>query len=141
MSLTSRPKLLAVDADMNTLRTIAEIAAPHYETIRVRDAGVALTICDEDPDVRVIVAEHRPMNGTDSTLLDLVRARKPHVKRIMLTTFADLSVIVHGLHTGSIQHIVHKPVSRVELLAAVGLPVPTVHPVAGGPVGATRLTA
>src|SRR5688572_6974079 len=114
MTSTSRPKLLAVDADMNTLRAIAEITAPHYETIRVRDASVAMSLIN-DTDFRVIVTEHCIIKGTDNTLLDFVKARKPHVKRVMLTTYADLAIIVHGLHTGSIQHLVHKPVNRVEL--------------------------
>lgn len=140
MTPTARPKLLAVDTDMNTLRTIAEFTAPHFETIRVRDASVALSLL-EGTDFRVIVSEHVVMKGTQSTLLDLARARKPHVKRVMLTTYADLSVIVHGLHTGSIQHLVHKPVNRIELLTAVGLPVPGSHSGATASTDSTRLSA
>ncbi len=128
MTSNLRPKLLAVTNDLATLRSIADITAPHFETIRVRDAAMALSLIETDGNISVMVSEHLQIAGTDNTLLDLVRIRKGHIKRIMLTTYTDLSVIVHGLHTGSIQHVIHKPVNRIELLAVVGYPTPIAPP-------------
>jgi len=128
MTSNLRPKLLAVTNDLATLRSIAEITAPYFETIRVRDAAMALSLIETDKGIGAMVSEHLPIVGTENTLLDLVRIRKPHIKRIMLTTYTDLSVIVHGLHTGSIQHVIHKPVNRAELLTVVGIPTPVSTP-------------
>jgi CheY-like chemotaxis protein len=121
MSIPNRYKLIALDNDLSVLRQIAELANPLFETVRVRDAVRALALCNEDPDVRVIVSEH-VMHTDETSLLDLVRMRHAHIRRVMLTTYADLSAIVTGLHTGAIQALVRKPINPPELLAAIAQP-------------------
>ncbi|HEV7298124.1 MAG TPA: hypothetical protein VGN72_02085 [Tepidisphaeraceae bacterium] len=118
----SRPtpyKLVALDQDLTTLRTIAEAAAPYFDVVRVRDAARAITMCDEDAAVRVIVAESTIYPPTGTCVLDVVRLRRPSVRRVMLTTYEDLSMIVNGLHTGAIQHLAQKPIQIAELVGII----------------------
>lgn len=139
MQPSNRYKLIALDSDVNTLRAIADAAEALFDTIRVRDVQTAMTFCDEDPLVRVIVAEHMIHPQTGLSVLDVIRTRQPHIRRIMLTTYTDLSVIVAGLHTGAIQFLAHKPIQRGELLAAIGQP-PSMGVVTPSGTG-TRLSA
>ncbi len=122
MQPTQRYKLIALDSDEKTLREIAETVSPNFETIRVRNPQLALNLCEDEPLVRVLVTEHVVHPQTGQSLLEVVRLRYPSIRRVMLTTYADLAVIVAGLHTGAFQYLAHKPIQRGELLAAVGQP-------------------
>jgi DNA-binding NarL/FixJ family response regulator len=58
-------------------------------------------------------------------VLELVRSKQPSARRVLLTDHCDLGIIVQGLHTGSVQHIVYKPIFGPELLQAIGALAPT----------------
>jgi ActR/RegA family two-component response regulator len=122
MNTPNRYKLIALDKDLTILKQVADYANPLFETLRVRDAARAIALCNEDPMIRVIVTEHVIHQEPNVSLLDLLRVRHEHIRRVMLTTYADLSAIVTGLHTGSIQALVRKPINPNELLAAIGQP-------------------
>jgi FixJ family two-component response regulator len=120
MNNTPRFKLVAFSTDMALLRSIAETAAPYFDTARMGDAGRAIALCEADRDVRVFMSEHAVHPASGTSLFDAVRDRAPHVTRVMLTTYADLSTIVAGLHSGAIQFLANKPVNRTELLSVLG---------------------
>jgi DNA-binding NarL/FixJ family response regulator len=54
-------------------------------------------------------------------LLESVRVRCPTARRLLLSDYCDLGIIVQGLHTGAVQGIVYKPIYAPELLAAIGV--------------------
>jgi ActR/RegA family two-component response regulator len=56
-------------------------------------------------------------------LLDSARGIRSSVRRILLTDFCDLNIIVQGLHTGAIERIVYKPIYAPEVLGALGVQV------------------
>jgi ActR/RegA family two-component response regulator len=115
------PKLVALDGDLSTLREIADAVGDHFVVVPCRDVLRAIGVIETDAAVRVVVTEHVMYAASGTSLLETVRARKPHVRRVMLTSYADLAAIVHGLHSGAIQHLVRKPIIRTELLTAVGI--------------------
>ncbi len=89
MQPTNRYKLIALDSDEKTLREIAETTGPLFETLRVRDPQVALNLCEDEPLVRVIVTEHVVHQQTGQSLLEVACRCSPHIRRVMLTTYAD----------------------------------------------------
>jgi hypothetical protein len=67
--------------------------------------------------------------------LESVRRNCPKARRILISDYCDLAIIVQGLHTGAVERIVYRPIHAPELLAAIGaehLPAtafaPAVHP-------------
>ena len=113
------PKLLVLDQDEAILRQVGRVFAGYFVVVPVRTPHRALGLLSGDPHIRVMITEQvmRAAQGVD--LLELVRAQRPDVRRIMLTTYTDLASIVTGLHSGAVQALVQKPASDEELLYAV----------------------
>jgi response regulator RpfG family c-di-GMP phosphodiesterase len=132
-----RYKLVALDADLAVLKEIAETVAPHFDTIRLRDAGRVVSVCDEDPDVRIYIGGPAVFEPTGASVLAVLKARHPHIHRVMTTTYGDLAAIVTGLHEGTIQHLVRKPIIRAELLALATSLAPQVAQAVPGATGAS----
>jgi ActR/RegA family two-component response regulator len=95
-----------------------------YVVSRVGNLSGAIALIRTDPHIAAIITEQGAANGDAIESLETVRAVQPQVRRIMLTSYADLTSIVHGLHSGAVQSLVQKPVSEDELLAALcsGMP-------------------
>jgi len=72
------------------------------------------------PPIAVMVDNSIPqINAIE--LLESVRVRCPTARRLLLSDYCDLGIIVQGLHTGAVQGIVYKPIYAPELLAAIGV--------------------
>jgi ActR/RegA family two-component response regulator len=135
--LPQKPKLIALDGDLSVLRELVAVAGPHFQVTTCRDVIRALGLVQSDRDVRVLVTEHVMHAATGTSVLEQVRAIRPDVRRVMLTSYADLAAIVLGLHSGAIQHLARKPIDPRELLGAIGAPA-TAMP---GAVASRRMTA
>jgi DNA-binding NtrC family response regulator len=138
--IRTRPKLVALDSDLASLHAVADAAEPWFDVLETRDARKALAWLQQHAAVRVIVTEHVMDTAAGVSILETVRTLRPDVRRVMLTGHADLSGIIHGLHTGAIDRLVHKPFTRDELLSAVRLDAAPVHPlpVPAAPPAAAR---
>jgi DNA-binding NtrC family response regulator len=126
-TIRTRPKLIALDSDLASLHAVADTLEPWFDVLETRDARKALAWLQQHAAVRVIVAEHVMDTAAGVSILETVRTLRPDVRRVMLTGHADLSGIIHGLHTGAIDRLVHKPFTRDELLSAVRLDAARVH--------------
>ncbi len=104
-----RVTFLLVDDEPNVTTALRRILRPHQVQILVAQNGVeALGLLEAHP-VDVVVTDMRMpvMNGAD--LLREVTARWPHVVRILLTGFADLSLTSLALRSGWTDHFLTKP--------------------------------
>ena len=125
--MASKHYLLALDGDDAVLRTLAQVLAPYYQVQTTRDPRKLLGWLENYKHVDAVVTEHVLQTSHGVALLESVRQMRPEARRVLLTTYHDLPSIVAGLHSGAIQHLVQKPFSPAELLAAVlpdGVAVP-----------------
>lgn len=70
-------------------------------------------------DVHVIIADQRMPGLTGDEVLALVRKHHPHVRRMLLTAYADLDAVVNALNLGGACYCIRKPWQPEEVVAAV----------------------
>jgi DNA-binding NtrC family response regulator len=118
-SPSHKRKLVVLDADRRTLHDVCEAAKAWYEVLPTHDVRQAMLWLQNAGDVSVFVTEQVDAHFEGSSLLEKVRTLYPDVRRIVMTNFSDLGRIVQGLHSGSIQKVVQKPIDRQEFLMAI----------------------
>ncbi len=114
-----RKKLVSLDIDRGVLAQIAKLAANWFDVLGTVDVRQAQHWLEQHDDVAVFVTDHATQRASGCDLLKLAQSQFPEVRRIVMTSFAELSVIVEGLHTGAIQKLIQKPIDRQEFLAAI----------------------
>jgi DNA-binding NtrC family response regulator len=112
-------KLIALDTDRAALIEIVRIARSWYEVLSTCDPRRAKSWFTEFSDIAVFVTDHASQLFEGENILEYARTRFPDVRRVVLTSYADLSQLIHGLHNGAIQKLVQKPINRNELTAAI----------------------
>ena len=112
-------KCIVVDADKNTVQQIRNAARNWYDILETSDAAYAIQLLEKHPDVAVLIANHGAAHFDGIGLLERVRNSYPDVRRVVMTSYLDLSRIIHGLHGGIIQKIVQKPINLPELQSAI----------------------
>ena len=117
-----RPSLIALDDDVETLRTITQIVSPMYSVLATSDPRRALGWVQNDPSVSVIAVEQVLKAGMGLDVLEMAQQLRPEIRRILITGFTDLASIMDGLHNGAIHKMVSKPVLRADLTAALSTP-------------------
>lgn len=115
-----RPRIIVLCVDLAAVRAINSALSPTCELIWAREAkGVTRLAGDEPPAAGVIIDNAVPqLNAIE--LLQAVRSVRSNIRRILVSDYCDLGLIVQGLHTGAVQNIVYKPIHAAELTAAVG---------------------
>jgi FixJ family two-component response regulator len=86
----------------------------------MRDLNGLMNSVKQSPGpVAVIIDNAVPQISAIETL-ESIRAAGVKSRRILITDYCDLGIIVQGLHTGAIERIVYKPIHSPELLGAIG---------------------
>lgn len=112
-------KLLALDEDESTLAQIARVASGYFSVLQLKSPSRAIGLLEADHSIEVFLTEHVMRFGNGVELLETVRTMRPEVRRVMLTSYSDLTGILLGLHSGAIQTLVQKPAGDLELLQAI----------------------
>jgi ActR/RegA family two-component response regulator len=118
-AVAAKPYLLALDGDEEVLKTIAKVAAPHFTAMVTRDPRKLLGWMENMKEVGAVLTEHVLQTASGVSLLESARTMRPGARRVLLTTYHDLSSIVAGLHSGAIERLVAKPFTEAELLFAI----------------------
>jgi response regulator RpfG family c-di-GMP phosphodiesterase len=115
-----RPKLAIFCTDFTTIRTVTASVSSVIELLWSRDARGLKDIADDTNDLAAVLVDITAAQDDAIQVLQSIKSLRPQVRRILLTDYCDLSIIVRGLHTAAVQTIVYKPLHVPELLAAVG---------------------
>ena len=116
-----RPKLVIWCTELAAIRTITDAMVRTTDLVWTRDAQTFLRAAgDESPPLAVIV-DNSAAKATAIESLQAIRKSRPEARRILMTDYCDLAIIIQGLHTEAVQRIVYKPVHPAELLAAIGM--------------------
>ena len=128
---SKRPKLLVLCTDLASIRAITDATSRHFELIWLRDLNGLKVSIGHEPVPTVVLIDNATPQVSPIDALESVRRTCPTARRILITDYCDLAIIVQGLHTGAIQQIVYKPIHAPELLGAIGsahLPASVVTP-------------
>src|SRR5580692_9611758 len=120
MTPRSRRKLIVLETDRPALSEVLAIARSWYDVLATSEPRQAKawlgTYADE---IAVFITDHSSQFFEGKSLLEQVKTQLPDVRRIVLTSYSDLSMLIEGLHNGAIQKLVQKPINRNELAAAI----------------------
>jgi DNA-binding NtrC family response regulator len=126
-----RPRLAVLCTDLASIRAITDGAAKFYDLLWARDLSRLTAWMKHDPTPVAVIIDHAAAQGASIDVLHSVRSSFPRVRRILISDYCDLGLIVQGLHTGAVERIVYKPIHTPELLGAIGaehLPATVLNP-------------
>lgn len=103
------------------MRVINAALAKVCELIWIREPKALHRFAEEDPATSGILLDNTVPNFKAIEAFQKLKAARPAARRVLISDHCDLGLIVQGLHTGAVQHIVYKPVHAGELLAALGM--------------------
>jgi DNA-binding NtrC family response regulator len=112
-------KCIVVGADKNTLHHIKEAARHWYEVLDTTDPEQSMKLLESHSDVSVFISQHEGERFDCVGLLERVRTAYPDIRRIVMTSYLELGQIIRGLHNGTIQKLVQKPINAPELQRAI----------------------
>ncbi|KZN16239.1 MULTISPECIES: HD domain-containing phosphohydrolase [Pseudomonas] len=113
---TYKPKLLLVDDEESILNSLRRLLRGQpYEVLLATSGAQALEIMAQQP-IDLVMSDARMPNMDGATLLAHVHQRYPDTLRIMLTGYADPSVIIKAINGGQIHRYISKPWHDEEML-------------------------
>jgi two-component system, NtrC family, response regulator HupR/HoxA len=111
--------ILIVDDEPRVLDALEVVLAADFRVLRAGDGEEALQQLAAEPDVAVIVTDHRMPGMTGIELLRHSQERAPDAVRIVLTAYTDVDNLMEAINTGRIYHFIPKPWDPKELLVVV----------------------
>jgi DNA-binding NtrC family response regulator len=112
-------KCVVIHEDNKTLQHIKEAARHWYDVLDTTEPEQAIRLLETHSDVSVFITHPGAGEFDCIGVLEQVRASYPDVRRIVMTSYLDLGRIIQGLHNGTIQKLVQKPIDSMELQRAI----------------------
>ena len=116
--LVDETTILIVDDEPRVLDSLEAILAAEFRVLRAGHGEEALARLAAEPDVAVIVTDHRMPGMTGVELLRRSQEQTDAV-RIVLTAYTDVDNLMEAINTGRIYHFIPKPWDPNELLVIV----------------------
>ncbi|HXG02938.1 MAG TPA: sigma-54 dependent transcriptional regulator [Candidatus Binatia bacterium] len=101
--------VLIVDDEPRVLDSLEAILAADFRVLRAGGGEEALAVLRAEPDVAVILTDHRMPGMTGVELLRRSQDVAPDAIRIVLTAYTDVDSLMEAINTGRIYHFIAKP--------------------------------
>lgn len=105
----TRPKLLCVEDDPTVLNSIERLLGRDFQVLSSRSAPEALAKLDENPDVAIVLSDHRLNGMSGLELLEQVRTKTPNAIRAIISGQIDISEMVEAINTSRLHRFIMKP--------------------------------
>lgn len=114
-----RQTVLLVDDEESITNSLRRLLRSQPYDILVADSGAkALELLEQRP-IDVVVSDARMPNMDGATLLAHIHRRYPSTLRILLTGYADMTMIAKAINEGQIHRYVSKPWNDEDMLATL----------------------
>ncbi len=101
-------RVLVVDDDTNVLETVAEAVEDHYKVLKASSGAEALDIVESmHPEIVITDQRMSPMTGLE--LLEKISHISPRSRRLLMTGYADIEIVIDGLNRDLLQRYLTKP--------------------------------
>lgn len=111
--------VLCVDDEPNILSSLRRLfRAPGYRVLIAEGGTQALDILSQEP-VDLIISDMRMPMMDGAQLLEQVKDRWPHIVRLLLTGYADVTSTIAAINKGQIHRYMNKPWNDDEVLLIV----------------------
>lgn len=114
--------ILIVDDEESNLRALSALLAGRYNVLEASSGNKALEMIEamDDPTkINLIISDQRMPGLTGVSLFTQLLDLLPRTKRILLTAFKDVSVIMDSINRAQIYKYMLKPYDRDDLLLTV----------------------
>lgn len=113
-----RAKILVLEPDVRALKEMQNKLSVFSNVLGFVQTDRALAAVQSERDAKMIIVS--TAKGSDSLgLLEAVRRENAVLLRVLLTGFEDLTQVVEGLHSGTVQRVLSKPLQDSELLCMI----------------------
>jgi ActR/RegA family two-component response regulator len=112
-------RIIHLDNDDQTARQVARVFGGAFHVIQVQNPRRVIGLMEIEQSIVAVITEQVLRSGDGVELLASVRTFRPHVRRVMLTGYAERAAVTLGLQGGAIQSLLRKPVTDADLLAGV----------------------
>lgn len=114
-----RPTILLVDDEESILNSLRRLLRSQPYEILLADSGArALEILEQQP-VDVVMSDARMPSMDGATLLAHIHRRFPSTLRILLTGYADMTMIAKAINEGQIHRYISKPWNDEDMLVTL----------------------
>jgi DNA-binding NtrC family response regulator len=116
--MADKARILVVD-DEDALRTVlsSELEGEGYEVNTAGDGDEAIAIVEKN-EFNLVLLDIKMPKVDGFEVLKFIKEKKPHIKVIMLTGFADLKNAIESKKLGA-EDFVSKPYDLVDLLTTI----------------------
>jgi DNA-binding NtrC family response regulator len=111
-------KILIVDDEPANLRALERLFRKEHEVLTASSASEAL-VALEGHDVALLISDQRMPEMSGIELLARTVALRPHMVRILLTGYTDVSSLIDAINCGHVYKYVTKPWNNEELIITV----------------------
>jgi DNA-binding NtrC family response regulator len=111
-------KILIVDDETENLRALERLFRHSYSVLTAESGAEALALLDQH-DVALLISDQRMPGMTGIELVQRTVSLRPHMVRILLTGYSDISTLIEAINSGQVYKYVTKPWDNEELSLTV----------------------
>jgi DNA-binding NtrC family response regulator len=111
---TERPWLLVVDDENEILNLLVRSLRDDYHVLTAQSGHEALEIL-EAHDVAVVITDQRMPLMSGIELLKETMRKRPDTRRILMTGYADMQLLVNAVNDGQVDRLIPKPFASTSL--------------------------
>ncbi len=115
----SRPTILCVDDEPSILSSLRRLFRAHGYQVLAAESGRAGLELLETSSVDLVISDMRMPEMDGVVFLEHVRQRWPHILRLLLTGYADISSIMGAINRGEIYRYIAKPWDDNDIILTV----------------------
>jgi diguanylate cyclase (GGDEF)-like protein len=119
MQENERPWLLVVDDENEILSLLVRSLRDDYHVLTAQNGREALEILEEH-DVAVVITDQRMPLMSGLELLKETMRKRPDARRILMTGYADMQLLVNAVNDGQVDRLIPKPFASNSLKRSVG---------------------
>jgi DNA-binding NtrC family response regulator len=111
-------KILIVDDEGANLRALERLFRQDYSVLTAQSGHEALALLEQH-DVALLITDQRMPGMTGIELLQHTVPLRPHMVRILLTGYTDVSTLIEAVNCGHVYKFVPKPWNNDDLSVTV----------------------
>jgi two-component system sensor histidine kinase/response regulator len=107
-------KILVVDDEVANLRSLERIFRKSHTVLTAQSGTEALSLLEQH-DVALLISDQRMPEMTGIELLKKTVQLRPHMVRILLTGYTDVSTLIDAINCGHVYRYITKPWNNDDL--------------------------
>jgi response regulator RpfG family c-di-GMP phosphodiesterase len=111
-------KILIVDDESENLRALERLFRDTYNVLMAESGAQALALL-EHHEVALMISDQRMPGMTGIELMQRTVPLRPHMVRILLTGYSDMSTLIEAINGGHVYKYVSKPWNNDDLALTV----------------------